>query len=141
MQAEQGEVGAEDTAEPADVGLECPFEEEGYSGEDGVDVAEGWLDDADEDEPEGGGGGFEKASREWIRAERRLCASFSLARFTRLVMSRIASSALLRMSPDVSFQPISVGVSSSSDGSRTGRFLSWSSNNGYLQIRCTGLMR
>ena len=41
VQAEQGEVGAEDTADPADVELECPFEEEGYSGEDGVDAADG----------------------------------------------------------------------------------------------------
>ena len=80
--------------EDIDTGFECPWED---SDDEGDEAAGGCgAPEAFED----GRGGFVKTKREWMRAERRLCASFSLARFTRLVISRMASVARLRVSPE-----------------------------------------
>lgn len=86
-------------------------------------------------------GAFEKAILDAMSAERRLCASFSLAWFTRLTTPRIASPAFLTAS--------STDPAEESEGEAFAllplTFLrlsrSWSSNRGYLHIRWTGLIK
>ena len=79
------------------------------------------------------GSACENAILDAMRAERRLCASFSFARFTRLTTSRIASPAFLTAA---SRPPSPFGSSSSWDELCFRRLSrSWSSSNGYLHIR------
>ena len=93
-------------------------------------------------------GPCEKDILDAMRADLRLCASFSLARLTRLTISLmvwaalpIASLVMFEASVAVSQLFASSGVLSPGVAWRRRLSWSWSRRRGYLQILCTGLIR
>lgn len=127
-------MAGEEVQEPAE-DVPCPCEEDDPDDDEGaVGGGDGYIDAGAEDGMLciGIGGAYENAIRDAMRAERRLCASFSLARFTRETTLRIASPALRTASSTAACGTLEASR-------RFGR--SWSSSNGYLHIRWTGLIK
>ena len=92
--------------------MDVSFEEAVHSDDDGAEAGK-FVEDT-----EAGvlawGRTWEKEILDAMSADRRLCASFSLARFTRLVISRMASVARLRVSPERPVELVSIRASLSS---------------------------
>ena len=138
---EQGDVGVVDAAEHTQLEpQECPVSlEEAHSDEGGVETVGEFVDVGN---VAGNGDPCEKDILDVMRADLRLCASFSLARFTRFTMSLIVCAAL-PIEASVAVSELFVSESVLSPGVAWPRRLSWSwsRRRGYLQIRCTGFIR